>query len=142
VDRPSPAPPPIRTAVASAADVPDARGLAVTVEGRAIALFRVDGSIVAFQGACAHRGGPLALGDLRGPLLTCPWHWWRYDLRSGRRVDDPSVCLERYPVEIVDGRVVLTVPAARPPESWRDRLLRHAREAGDPSVARAPGDEP
>jgi nitrite reductase (NADH) small subunit len=125
--------PQVRAAVAAAADVPMAGGLAVTVEGRPVALFRVDGAIVAVQGTCAHRGGPLALGTLAGPLLTCPWHWWRYDLRTGRRVDDPSVCLERYPVEVADGQVVVTVPAARAPESWRDRLLRHAREADDPS---------
>lgn len=136
VAMPPDAPPLVRATVASADDVPDSGGLAVIAEGRALALFRVDGEIVAFQGECAHRGGPLALGDVRGTLLTCPWHWWRYDLRTGRRVDDPTVCLERFPVELVDGRVVVTVPAARAPESWRDRLLRHAREAGDPALTR------
>jgi nitrite reductase/ring-hydroxylating ferredoxin subunit len=131
----------VRAVVASVDDVPDTGGLAAVVEGRALALFRVDGRIVAFQGACAHRGGPLALGDVRGTLLTCPWHWWRYDLRTGRRVDDPGVCLERFPVEVEHGRVVVTVPAAREPESWRDRLLRHAREAGDSSLPRPPRGE-
>jgi nitrite reductase/ring-hydroxylating ferredoxin subunit len=125
----------VRAPVARAADVPDGGGLAVSIEGRQVALFRMDDAIVAVQGECLHRGGPLALGDLRGTVLTCPWHWWRYDLRTGRRVDDPSVCLERYPVEIEDGFVVVTVPAARPPQSWRDRLLRHARAATDSSSA-------
>jgi nitrite reductase/ring-hydroxylating ferredoxin subunit len=118
----------VRVPVARAADVPADAGLAVTAEGRPLALFRVDDEIVAIQGQCLHRGGPLALGDLRGTVLTCPWHWWRYDLRTGVRLDDPSVCLERFQVEIEDGQVVVTVPLAHPPESWRDRLLRHARE--------------
>lgn len=128
----------VRVPVAAAADVPDDAGLAVTAEGRPLALFRVDGAIVAIQGDCLHRGGPLALGDLRGGILTCPWHWWRYDLRTGRRVDDPAYCLARFEVDVEDGRVVVTVPQARAPESWRDRLLRHAREAAQPSAAPAP----
>lgn len=137
--QPAGAPTLVRVAVAAAADVPDGAGLAVTAEGRPLALFRVDDGIVAVQGDCLHRGGPLALGDLRGGVLTCPWHWWRYDLRTGRRVDDPSVCLERFPVEVEDGRIVVTVPAARPPESWRERLLRHAREVEAARAAGAPG---
>ena len=114
--------------VAAAADVPMGRGLAVTTEGRAIAIFRLDDGLVAYQGACLHRGGPLAEGICRDGVVTCPAHWWRYDLRSGSRVDAPDLRLARYPVEARDGRVLVTVPIAEEAEGWRDRLLRLARE--------------
>jgi nitrite reductase (NADH) small subunit len=114
--------------VALAADVPVDRGLAVTIEGRPIALFRVDDEVVAYQGTCLHRGGPLADGACRDGIVTCPAHWWRYDLRTGSPLHDRALRLHRFPVTVRDGRVLVTVPAATEPESWRDRLLRLARE--------------
>jgi nitrite reductase/ring-hydroxylating ferredoxin subunit len=114
--------------VAAVVDVPADHGLAVTIEDRSIAIFRVDDDLVAWQGACLHRGGPLAEGVCRDGVVTCPSHWWRYDLRSGSALHDRGLRLERYPLAILDGRVLVTVPVATEPESWRDRLLRLARE--------------
>lgn len=121
--------------VAAVADVPVAQGLAVTAEGREIAVFRLGDEFVAYQGSCLHRGSPLADGMCRDGVVTCPAHWWRYDLRSGSRVDAPDLRLARYPVIARGGRLLLTVPLAaapgsvvEPAEGWRDRLLRLARE--------------
>ncbi len=114
--------------VAALADVPADHGLAVTVEDRPIAIFRVGGDVIAWQGTCLHRGGPLADGACRNGVVTCPSHWWRYDLRTGSPLHDRGLRLERYPVTVHDGRVLVTVPVASEPESWRDRLLRLARE--------------
>ncbi|MEX1264380.1 MAG: Rieske (2Fe-2S) protein [Actinomycetota bacterium] len=114
--------------VGSVADVPADHGLAVIVEGRPVAIFRVGREVVAYQGTCLHRGGPLAEGVCRDGVLTCPAHWWRYDLLTGSRIDEPAVQLPRYPVTLRDGRVLVTVPVAAEPEGWRDRLLRLAHE--------------
>lgn len=114
--------------VAAVADVPVDRGLAVSAEGRAIAIFRLDDGLVAYQGMCLHRAGPLAEGVCRDGIVTCPSHWWRYDLRSGSRLDAKDLRLARYPVVARNGRVLVTVPTATEVEGWRDRLLRLARE--------------
>jgi nitrite reductase/ring-hydroxylating ferredoxin subunit len=51
------------------------------------ALYRVGREILCAQAFCPHLGGPLFQGTLSGASITCPWHQWRYDLRSGARVD-------------------------------------------------------
>lgn len=114
--------------VAAVADVPVDRGLAVSAEGRPIAIFRLDDGLVAYQGTCLHRAGPLAEGDCRNGIVTCPAHWWRYDLRSGARIEAPGLRLHRYPVVARDGRVLVTVPIEEEEEGWRERLLRLARK--------------
>jgi nitrite reductase/ring-hydroxylating ferredoxin subunit len=111
--------------------LPPGAARAVESNGWRIAVFNLDGEIIAVDGRCLHRGGPLEDGFVANGIVMCPWHWWRYDLRTGCRLDDPSVHLARYPVSVVDGSVRVEVPPPVPVESIRDRLLRLARqEAG------------
>jgi nitrite reductase/ring-hydroxylating ferredoxin subunit len=99
--------------VASAADVPPGTGAVVHANGRAIALFNVDGSFFAIDNTCLHRGGPVGEGDLEGVVVTCPWHGFQYDVTTGRNVFDPDVGLESFPVRIEDGDV--WVASSAPP---------------------------
>ena len=48
-----------------------------------------DGSPVALEDRCAHRGAPLSEGVVVGGLLGCPYHGWTYD-SCGRSAGVPS----------------------------------------------------
>ena len=52
----------------------------------ALALHRVGDEILAAQAFCPHLDGPLYEGTITGQDIVCPWHQWRYSLRTGRRV--------------------------------------------------------
>jgi len=56
------------------------RPLAVTLEGRALVLFRHAGGVAALEDRCAHRNAPLSLGRVTRNGLECPYHGWRYDV--------------------------------------------------------------
>ncbi|MBK7977958.1 MAG: Rieske 2Fe-2S domain-containing protein [Deltaproteobacteria bacterium] len=62
----------------------------VEVEGRAVAVFLVDGAVHAVVGHCPHRGGPLGEGTVRGLVVTCPWHRWTFDVTTGRCLSHPD----------------------------------------------------
>ncbi len=99
-------------------------------DGRVVAVFDVDGELYALSGACLHKGGPIADGYVRDGCVTCPMHWWRYEIRTGRLVGDPERRLETYAVAVADGEIVVTLPPRPPqPASLRERLLALAREA-------------
>ena len=55
----------------------------VEVGGARMVLARVGETVYACDDMCIHSGGPLSEGKLSGTRLTCPWHGWSYDLRSG-----------------------------------------------------------
>jgi nitrite reductase (NADH) small subunit len=97
---------------------------------RAVAVFDVDGELVAVDDRCLHRGGSLSQGLVRDGVVTCPEHWWRYELRTGRRLGQPRLCLQRYPVERDGAGVRVGFPAVAPSQTMRERLLQHAREWG------------
>jgi nitrite reductase (NADH) small subunit len=96
--------------------------------GRSYAVFEVDGELHVTDGACPHNGGPLAEGLVREGFVTCPWHWYSYELASGRCRTAVGYELRRYPVVLVGGRPHVALPAAAPARSWSEILRAHARE--------------
>lgn len=51
-----------------------------------LALYFVDGEFLAAQAFCPHLDGPLFEGTQSGDEIVCPWHQWRFSLRTGERV--------------------------------------------------------
>jgi nitrite reductase [NAD(P)H] small subunit len=96
--------------------------------GRSFAVFEVGGEFVVTDGACPHNGGPLAEGLVRDGFVTCPWHWYSYELATGRCRTAVGYQLRRYRVVIVDGRPYASIPAPEPARSWSQILRAHARE--------------
>lgn len=88
--------------VASTADVEPGTGMVAEVKGQAIAVFNVDGTYHAIDNTCVHRGGPLGEGELEGDTVTCPWHGWQYNVKTGGCVNNPSAAVKAYEVK-VDG---------------------------------------
>lgn len=49
-----------------------------------IAVFNINGKYYAISDTCAHKGGPLSQGILKEDVVTCPWHGWKYNVRTGK----------------------------------------------------------
>ena len=89
-------------------EVPPGTVIEVVAGDRALAVANVDGEIIVVDGVCPHAGGPLGDGHLEGCTLTCPWHGWSYDLRTGKSLVVEDVALRRHPARVIDGMIVLT----------------------------------
>ena len=91
--------------VARVEDVPPGSVARVTAGDEEIALAHVDGEFYAAQNACLHLKGPLGEGRVDGHVLSCPWHGWQYDVRTGENEFDRAIRLETYEVVVEDGEV-------------------------------------
>jgi nitrite reductase/ring-hydroxylating ferredoxin subunit len=96
-------------AVGPAEDIPEGTGVQVDVDGRAVAVFNVDGTFYAIDGTCLHRGGPVGEGDLEGTTVTCPWHGFQYNVTTGRNIMDPDIGLTRHDVKVEEGVVLVAL---------------------------------
>ena len=96
--------------VASLAEMSPGTARELTASGRIIALFNVDGTLFALDGICPHAGGPLGEGDLSGPVVTCPWHGWQFDVTTGRHALNPRIQQARFPVKIEGNDVWVELP--------------------------------
>lgn len=86
--------------VAGTDDVPAGSGIVAEVKGKTLAIFNVDGTYYAIDNTCVHRGGPLGEGDLEGDTVTCPWHGWEYNVKTGVSITNPSAKVHAYPVKV------------------------------------------
>ncbi|HXJ78103.1 MAG TPA: non-heme iron oxygenase ferredoxin subunit [Candidatus Methylomirabilis sp.] len=96
--------------VGSASDVPAGQGRVIDAVGRTIALFNVGGTYYAIDNTCPHRGGPLGDGDLEGTVAICPWHGWRWDVRTGANANNPAIRVACFPVTVDRGEIFIELP--------------------------------
>lgn len=89
--------------------LPVGRGTTVTLNGKDIALFNVEGTIYAMDDGCLHQGLSLGTSKLEGKIVTCRGHGWRYDVTTGNTVHVPDYGVKSYPVKVVDGDILVAV---------------------------------
>ena len=89
-------------------DVLPGSGKTVTVGGKEIAVFNVDGVFYALDNTCPHRGGPLGEGELEGCAVTCPWHAWTFDLKTGDSLTD-DLHVACYETRVEGGNLLIAV---------------------------------
>jgi len=92
--------------VCKTTDVKAGCGRSIEINGKALALFNVDGGFYAINDVCGHRGGPLGEGELDGKTVICPWHGWRYNVTTGENELVPDLPTQKYEVKI-DGEDIL-----------------------------------
>jgi nitrite reductase/ring-hydroxylating ferredoxin subunit len=99
-------------------------------DGRQIALFSTPDGVLACNNRCPHEGYPLREGTLgAGCVLTCNWHNWKFDLRTGANVDRGEG-LRMYPVQLRGGEVWLEMTEP-PVEVRRAGVMASLRGAFD-----------
>lgn len=93
-------------------DFGEARVRSYRVLGRFIGIVRdLDGRFFATEISCKHQLADLSTGALKGTVVTCPRHGWRYDLSTGECLNQNSARLRRHELRIEGGCfVVSTLP--------------------------------
>jgi 3-phenylpropionate/trans-cinnamate dioxygenase ferredoxin subunit len=89
--------------------LPPGKGTTVTVAGKDVALFNVDGTIYAMEDSCLHQGLSLGTSQLEGKVVTCRGHGWRYDVTTGCTLHVKDFGVATYPVKIAEGKIMISV---------------------------------
>ena len=95
--------------VASSGDLKPGENKVVDVNGTEVALFNVDNEFFAISNTCLHRGGPLGEGFLEGDTVTCPWHGWKYNVKTGANAMIPTAKVANYQVKVEGNDVLVAV---------------------------------
>ncbi len=120
---------PTRHVVAAVDEIPPGGRKLVEVAGRRVVVFNLGGEFFALGDRCPHQGGSLAAGCItghvsspepgrysysrRGEMIRCPWHYWEFDIRTGRSRFDPGrVKTRRYEARVESGAALRDAAAS------------------------------
>lgn len=111
------APEPRWVRVADAAELEVGQALHVQAGAFEIAVFNVQGRLVAIDHLCPHKQGPLANGlvaasaDGSSAVVSCPLHNWKFDLSSGESVNHPGARVRTYSVRLSHNDIEVLIPS-------------------------------
>jgi nitrite reductase/ring-hydroxylating ferredoxin subunit len=95
---------------AAADDVVEDAVVGTTVNGIAIALFRLGADVFALHDQCTHGMARLSEGYVEDGCVECPLHQGLVDIRTGAARTAPiSIPVDTYPARVRDGRVEVEV---------------------------------
>jgi nitrite reductase (NADH) small subunit len=118
--------------IGAGADFSDPGRKLIEADGIEVGVFKLDGEFYAYQNICPHIGGPACQGKMIHKVeeviaadrtskglgfsktqlnVTCPWHGYEFDIRTGRHQGNPRVRLAAVKVRVEDGDVIVTMPA-------------------------------
>lgn len=74
-----------------------------------VVLIKKEGKFYALSNRCTHHHvSVMDRGDLEGDYLVCPNHFWRFDIKTGKK-DGTLRGLDKYEVKTEDGKVFVKV---------------------------------
>ena len=82
---------------------------AVRLKGKPILLLRVGDAVYGVSNVCPHEGCRFDGGILRGYILMCPCHGWKFDVRNGQYQEIPQVKLECYRCKTENGMIFVEI---------------------------------
>jgi len=100
--------------VAKIEDLPPGTCQSIELQEHGIALFNLGGTIYAMDNTCPHAGGPLGEGSVDGDLVECPWHGWKFNIKTGvcQKNPTPTWNVSCYEVQVVDGVIQVAPPSS------------------------------
>ncbi len=115
-------------------DVRSAGCIQAQVEGHTLALFAYGDKVYAVDNRCPHMGFPLHRGTVRDGILTCHWHYARFDLASGGTFDQFADDVPAFPVELRNGEVWVDLTPRADPQAHQRKRLQDGLERDIPLV--------
>lgn len=108
--------------------------LTVQLAGHTIALFEHADHVYAVDNRCPHMGFPLDKGTARDGILTCYWHYARFDLASGGAFDLWADDVRSFPVEVRNAEIYVDVTLHQDPIARQQERLAVGLERDLPLV--------
>jgi 3-phenylpropionate/trans-cinnamate dioxygenase ferredoxin subunit len=130
----------MRFVAATVDEIPNGGRKIVELAGRSVGVFNLDGEFFALRNRCPHQGGPLCEGrrwgaieaavpgairfSRAGEILTCAWHGWEFDIRTGQSWCDPArLRVRSYDVRVESGAALAADPEAPAPGMVRGEYV-------------------
>ena len=85
------------------------RSIEKRIMAKRIAVFNVNGKLYGMESDCKHMKASLQKGQVQNDVITCPWHHWQYDIKTGQCLTVDKFKLKTYAVEVAGDDIYLVL---------------------------------
>ncbi len=96
------------------------------------ALSHLDGTFYSVDNTCPYADGSLGEGKLTECIVECPWHGWRFNIRTGERVEHDTTIGACYPVRIQVDQIQIALPPSLTSEPMKKAVS--SADQADPAL--------
>lgn len=75
--------------VAKASEIPAGTMKHIEAGGKELCIANVSGTIYVIGDRCGHQNASHSMGTLQGKVVTCPLHFSRFDVTTGKKISGP-----------------------------------------------------
>jgi len=93
--------------IAELDDIPIGGSKLVIIDDIPIAIFNINGKIIAWDNRCPHRGASLSDGNISDTVIQCKFHLWEFDAHKACAVNNSSIKVRKFPIKIDKGSIYL-----------------------------------
>lgn len=122
--------PQLLVCAATMAELQEKGQLLVRLNQQPVALFYSNDRVYAIDNRCPHMGFPLHGSVCKDGIVTCPWHYARFDLASGGTFDSWADDVRSFPVQIQNGEIWVDVAPLSNLKAHQQQRLQDGLEQG------------
>ena len=79
------------------------------IDGHEYVVTRANDEFFVYPLNCPHMDEPLSNGSCDGKTLTCLFHLWKWDLRTGKSIGDTEIDLKVYRSKVENGNLLINI---------------------------------
>ena len=95
--------------IAKIDEIPRNGSKLVMINDKPIALFNLEGRIIAWDNRCPHRGASLSDGNISQKIIQCKFHLWEFDVRTACAIKNSKIKVRTFPVEIQKDAIFISL---------------------------------
>lgn len=118
------------TAVAEVKDLAPGTVRTIQTKQGTLALVCSQEGLYAVADACPHEGASLGEGSVEGTAVTCPWHGYKFDCKTGKGLTETRLSVRTYETKIEHGHACVRMASASAPP----------QDSDDPSKKKSPAE--
>lgn len=92
-------------------DFKEKEGKEIVVDGRVIAVYKVNGKFYAIKNICPHKGWKLHEGLVNETTLSvkCPGHSWEFNIATGEYLNHPNIKVRTFNIIEEENKVYIEI---------------------------------
>ena len=93
--------------IANISEIPIGGSKVVMHDEMPVALFNINGKIIAWDNRCPHRGASLADGYINNDTVQCKYHLWEFDFKRACSTANKNIKVKKFKISVIENDIFI-----------------------------------